>query len=138
MTDKSNSQMRLPATLPPPPVKQESIPDSLSALVITNRFTPLGSTVGNFKPNYHQPRPNYQTALVNSYDPYSSQSASYAKTSPYVLKNPKEYLFSIPFNINQEQAPEKIAKTVFPPNLHYQPIESYKTFKFYQAILMET
>ena len=122
MTDKKTDQRRLPVTLPPPPVKQESNPDSSSALAITNRFTSLGSTIGNLRPNYQTPRPNYQTALVNQYDPYStstyqsssSQSASYIKISQYVKKNPNEYLFSIPFNIHQEQTPEKIAKTVFP------------------------
>ncbi|KAM1990679.1 hypothetical protein ACFX15_031918 [Malus domestica] len=58
----SSQQRRLPASLPPP--KQEPIPGS-SALAITNRFTPLGSTLGNI-------RPNYQTTLVNQYDPFSS------------------------------------------------------------------
>ncbi|CAN6549615.1 unnamed protein product [Malus baccata var. baccata] len=84
-------------------------------------------------------------ALVNQYDPYSTQypssstqSISYTKTSPYVNKSPKEYLFSIPPNINQEQAPAKIAKAVFPPNFHYHPTESFKTLKYYQAILNET
>ena len=107
--------MRLPATLPPPPpVKHESILDSSSALAITNRFTPLGSTIGNLRPNYQQPKPNYQTTLASSYDPYSSMSSpstpktpSYAKTSPYVKKNPTGYLFSVPFNINRNQSPKK-------------------------------
>ena len=145
MTTRRPDQRRLPATLPPPPVKQESSLDSSLSLAITNRFTPLGSTIGNLRPNFQTPRPNYQTALVSQYDPYStptyqsssSQSVSYTKTSPYVKKNPSECLFSIPFNINQEQAPEKLAKTIFPPNFHYHPTESHKTLKYYQAILSE-
>ncbi|KAM1254997.1 hypothetical protein ACFX2G_029874 [Malus domestica] len=104
MTNKSNSQMSLPATLPPPAVKQESISDSLSALAITNNFTPLGSTLGNLRPNYHQSRPNYQMALASPYDPYSAmlspstpRTPSFAKTSPYVKKNPNGIPLQYPF-----------------------------------------
>ena len=141
MTDKRfPNQRRLPATLPPPPVKQESIPDSSSALAITNRFTPLGSTIGNI-------RPNYQTALVTKYDPFSSQyrpssssQTSYPKSSPYMLTAQNEYLFSIPPNLLKESAPEKIVKSVFPPNFHYPSTkaESFKTIKFYLNILCGT
>ena len=141
MTDKRISgQRRLPATLPPPPVKQESFPGSSSALAISNRYTPLGSTLGNV-------RPNYQSALVNQYDPFSSQyrpspssQTHYPKTSPYMATVQNEYLFSIPPNLLKEPAPEKIAKVVFPPNFHYPSTkaESLKSIKYYLAILCGT
>ncbi|KAM1282404.1 hypothetical protein ACFX2H_022776 [Malus domestica] len=131
----SSQQRRLPASLPPP--KQEPIPGS-SALAITNRFTPLGSTLGSI-------RPNYQTALVNQYDPFSSTyrqspspSVSYTKTSPYIIKPSKEYLFSIPFNFKHLKTPEVIAKKMFPTNSHFQPSEFHKTLKYYTTILNET
>ena len=142
MGTNPTQQRRLPATLTqtPAPVKQESIPDSSSALAITNRFTPLGSTVGNI-------RPNYQTALATPYDPYSSvrspapsqpKTPSYAKTSPYVQNPHSEKLFSIPLHIDKNQPPERIAKLLLPPNFHFLPTESYKSLKYYQAILSET
>ncbi|KAM1396919.1 hypothetical protein ACFX2I_014559 [Malus domestica] len=131
----SSQQMRLPASLPPP--KQEPIPGS-SALAITNRFTLLGSTLGSI-------RPNYQTALVNQYDPFSSTyrqspspSVSYTKTSPYVIKPSKEYLFSIPLSYKNLKTPEVIAKKMFPTNSHFQPSEFHKTLKYYTTILNET
>ncbi|KAM1077565.1 hypothetical protein ACFX13_025443 [Malus domestica] len=141
--NNNNSQRRLPATLPSPPPKKESIPNSSSsALAITNIFvplgSPLGSTVGQFKPNY-------QTALASPYDPYSSmpspstpKTPSFAKSSPYVKKHPMEQLISIPHHINKQQSPDKIAKTILPPNLHYIPTENFKSLQYYQAILSVT
>ncbi|KAM1359631.1 hypothetical protein ACFX2F_046579 [Malus domestica] len=105
MSGKNNnsSQRRLPAILsaPSPPPKKEFIPDSSSsALAITNRFVPLGSPLGS---TVGQFRPNYQTALASHYDPYSSmpspstpKTPSFAKTSPYVKKHPMEQLFFYP------------------------------------------
>ena len=66
------------------------------------------------------------------------KTSSYAKTSPYIKKEPTEYLFSIPSNINRNQTPEKIAKTLLPPNSHHLPTASFKTLKYYQVILSET
>ncbi|XP_070678418.1 uncharacterized protein [Malus domestica] len=115
MSGKNNnsSQRRLPATLPSPPPKKESIPNSSSsALAIPNRFVPLGSPLGS---TVGQFRPNYQTALASPYDPYSSmpspstpKTPSFAKSSPYVKKHPMEQLFSIPHHINKRQSLDKI------------------------------
>ncbi|CAL8174818.1 unnamed protein product [Prunus armeniaca] len=83
------------------PVKTES-PSQLvpfpgcSPIQVSNRFSSLGATVG-------QIRPNYQSALVASYDPFqiippvaqSSQSSTpLPKSSPYVPKD-KSHLFII-------------------------------------------
>ena len=83
----------------------------------------------------------------SQYDPFSSQyrpssssQTSYPKTSPYMATVQNEYLLSIPSNLIKEQAPEKIAKVVFPPNFHYPSTkaESFKTIKYYIAILCGT
>ncbi|KAI5314567.1 hypothetical protein L3X38_043743 [Prunus dulcis] len=83
------------------PVKSESpshiIPfPRCSPVQVSNRFSTLGATVG-------QGRPNYQSALISSYDPFhiippvaqSSQSSSpLRKSYPYLPKD-KSHLFII-------------------------------------------
>ncbi|CAL8161230.1 unnamed protein product [Prunus armeniaca] len=89
----------LPATLSQYPVKHESASSSfpklepasitpypgLSPIPINNKFNPLGSTLS-------QTKPNYQSALTSSYDPYPlppntsplSSSTFRPKSSPYL------------------------------------------------------
>ncbi|KAI5330084.1 hypothetical protein L3X38_029481 [Prunus dulcis] len=105
--------------------------------VMSNRFSPLGSTVT-------PARPNYQSALVSSYDPFQLphtaspiSSPSFAKSSPYVSKNTSN-LVIIDSHIPTSMSPAQIAAYHFPPGFHYLPHSPYKSLKFYREILHET
>ncbi|KAI5329174.1 hypothetical protein L3X38_028571 [Prunus dulcis] len=104
---------------------------------MSNRFSPLGSTVT-------PARPNYQSALVSSYDPFQLpptaspiSSPSFAKSSPYVLRNTSN-LVIIDSHIPTSMSPAQIAAFHFPPGFHYLPHSPYKSLKFYREILHET
>ncbi|CAL8167535.1 unnamed protein product [Prunus armeniaca] len=84
---------------------------SFSPIPVVNRYSPLGTTVGQF-------RPNYQSALVSSYDPFQLSStatpiSSYPKSSPYVHKSSSN-LFIIEPHIPEIMSPAMIAKEHFP------------------------
>ncbi|CAL9029900.1 unnamed protein product, partial [Prunus brigantina] len=140
----------LPATLSQNPVKHEPSPSFIKSepstiipypghtpLPIMNKFTPLGTTVAPL-------RPNYQSALVSSYDPFQlpptatpMSSQFFPKSSPYVLKNTAN-LFILEPHIHKSMSPAQIAKHHFPTNFHYLPHSPYKSLKFYREILHET
>ncbi|CAL9021907.1 unnamed protein product [Prunus brigantina] len=103
-----------------------------SPLTIANRFSSLGSTVG-------QIRPSYQSSLVSSYDPFSvgPSVASFKKTSPYLPKS-NFHLFVIESIYDVHSDPVAIAKHYFPPGFHYMPPSRYKSLKYYRDILLET
>ncbi|CAL2277302.1 unnamed protein product [Prunus armeniaca] len=126
------------------PVKTES-PSQLvpfpgcSPIQVSNRFSSLGATVG-------QIRPNCQSALVASYDPFqiippvaqSSQSSTpLPKSSPYVPKD-KSHLFIIEPIYDGISDPITIVKSYFPPNCHFLPSSPYKNLSFYRDILVKT
>ncbi|CAL9029902.1 unnamed protein product [Prunus brigantina] len=141
----------LPATLSQKPVKNEPSSSSVKhepftltpypghppIPVMSNRFSPLGSTVA-------PTRPNYQSALVSSYDPFQlpptatpMSSQFFPKSSPYVLKNTAN-LFILEPHIHKSMSPAQIAEHHFPTNFHYLPHSPYKSLKFYREILHET
>ncbi|CAL9014719.1 unnamed protein product, partial [Prunus brigantina] len=141
----------LPATLSQNPVKIEPssspvkhepftltpYPGHPPIPVMSNRFSPLGTTVAPL-------RPNYQSALVSSYDPFQlpptatpMSSQFFPKSSPYVLKNTAN-LFILEPHIHKSMSPAQIAEHHFPPNFHYLPHSPYKSLKFYREILHET
>ncbi|CAL9010817.1 unnamed protein product [Prunus brigantina] len=89
-------------------------------------------------------RPNYQSALVSSYDPFQlpptatpMSSQFFPKSSPYVLKNTAN-LFILEPHIHKSMSPAQIAEHHFPTNFHYLPHSPYKSLKFYREILHET
>lgn len=137
---KSSQSLRI---LPPSinPVKTE-LPSQIvlfpgcSPIQISNRFSSLGTTVG-------QIRLNYQSALVSSYDPFQipsqvAQSPSpLKKSSPYFPKD-SSHLFIIEPVYDKITNPVEIAKSYFPPNHHFMPPCPYKSLKFYRDILNET
>ncbi|KAI5343381.1 hypothetical protein L3X38_011257 [Prunus dulcis] len=132
----------LPASLSQKPTQPE--PSSVipylghSPIPVLNRFSPLGSTVT-------QVRPNYQSALVSSYDPFQlpptatpiSSSQYYPKSSPYVLKHTANPLMLEP-HIPKSMSPAMITDHHFPNGFHYLPHSPYKSLKFYREILHET
>ena len=78
----------------------------------------LGSTVSPIKPNY-------QSALVNQYDPYKSDSSSnpsvtYKKSSPY-FDTAEHFLFYIELSISHLKNLISLVKSYFDPNSHYLP-----------------
>ncbi|CAL9029753.1 unnamed protein product [Prunus brigantina] len=102
---------------------------------VANRYSPLGTIVGQF-------RPNYQSALVSSYDPFQLSStatpiSSFPKSSPYVHKS-NSNLFIIEPHIPEIMSPAMIAKDHFPNEFHFLPQSPYKSLKFYREILHET
>ncbi|KAI5352991.1 hypothetical protein L3X38_005883 [Prunus dulcis] len=104
-------------------------------LSVANRFSSLGSTVG-------QIRPNYQSTLVASYDPFSvdipaGPSVAIKKSSPYLPKS-NSHLFVIEPVYDVHANPVEIAKHYFPPRFHYMPSSPYKSLKYYRDILLET
>ncbi|KAI5337407.1 hypothetical protein L3X38_016678 [Prunus dulcis] len=104
-------------------------------LSIANRFSSLGSTVG-------QVRPSYQSTLVASYDPFSvdvpaGPSVAFKKSSPYFPKS-NSHLFVIEPLYDVNTNPVEIAKHYFPPGFHYMPSSPYKSLKYYRDILLET
>ncbi|CAL2259655.1 unnamed protein product [Prunus armeniaca] len=110
----------------------------LSPIPIDNRFSPLGSTLS-------QMRPNYQSALTSSYDPFVlpptatplSSSTFRPKTSPYISKSTAN-LFIVEPHVSVSMSPAMIALNHFPPGFHYLPHSPYKSLKFYREILHET
>ncbi|CAL9004308.1 unnamed protein product [Prunus brigantina] len=89
-------------------------------------------------------RPNYQSALVSSYDPFQlpptatpMSSQFFPKSSPYVLKHTANLLILEP-HISKSMSPAHIAEHHFPLNFHYLPHSPYKSLKFYREILHET
>ncbi|CAL8162050.1 unnamed protein product [Prunus armeniaca] len=74
------------SSLPKPESPSLVVPyPGFSPIPVVNRYSPLGTTVGQF-------HPNYQSALVSSYDPFQLSStatpvSSYPKSSPYVHKS---------------------------------------------------
>ncbi|CAL2240102.1 unnamed protein product [Prunus armeniaca] len=110
----------------------------LSPIPIDNRFSPLGSTLS-------QMRPNYQSALTSSYDPLAlpptatplSSSTFRPKTSPYISKCTAN-LFIIEPHVSTSISPATLASNHFPPGFHYMPHSPYKSLKFYREILHET
>ncbi|KAI5348483.1 hypothetical protein L3X38_001370 [Prunus dulcis] len=107
-------------------------------LPVTNRFSSLGSTVG-------QIRPSYQSTLVASYDPFavdipagpSIPAAMHKKSSPYLPKS-NSHLFVIEPIYDIHTNPIEIARHYFPPGFHYMPSSPYKSLKYYRDILLET
>ncbi|KAI5318457.1 hypothetical protein L3X38_038165 [Prunus dulcis] len=104
-------------------------------LSVANRFSYLGSTVG-------QIRPSYQSTLVASYDPFSvdipaGPSVAPKKSSPYLPKS-NSHLFVIEPVYDVHANPVEIAKHYFPPGFHYMPSSPYKSLKYYRDILLET
>ncbi|KAI5337410.1 hypothetical protein L3X38_016681 [Prunus dulcis] len=88
-------------------------------LSVANRFSSLGSTVG-------QIRPSYQSTLVASYDPFSvdvpaGPSVGFKKSSPYLLKS-NSHLFVIEPLYDVNTNPVEIAKHYFPPGFHICPL----------------
>ncbi|KAI5317837.1 hypothetical protein L3X38_037544 [Prunus dulcis] len=82
-------------------------------LSVANRFSSLGSTVG-------QIRPSYQSILVASYDPFSvdipaGPSVAFKKSSPYLPKS-NSHLFVIEPLYDVHTNPVEIAKHYFPPD----------------------
>ncbi|CAL2254639.1 unnamed protein product [Prunus armeniaca] len=141
----------LPAFLSQKPIKTEPSPSSfpktestitpypgLSPIPLVNRYSPLGSTLS-------QIRPNYQSALTSSYDPFQlpptatplSSSSYHPKTSPYVYKSTAN-LFIIEPHVPVSLSPIMIAQNHFPPGFHYLPHSPYKSLKLYREILHET
>ncbi|KAI5330042.1 hypothetical protein L3X38_029439 [Prunus dulcis] len=104
-------------------------------LSVANRFSSLGSTIG-------QIRPSYQSTLVASYDPFSvdvpaGPSVAPKKTSPYLPKS-QSHLFVIEPLYDVHHNPVEIVKHYFPPGFHYMPSSPYKSPKYYRDILLET
>ncbi|KAI5323147.1 hypothetical protein L3X38_032219 [Prunus dulcis] len=104
-------------------------------LSAANRFSSLGSTVG-------QIRPSYQSTLVASYDPFSvdipaGPSVAVKKSSPYLPKS-NSHLFVIEPVYDVHANPVEIAKHYFPPGFHYMPSSPYKSLKYCRDILLET
>ncbi|CAL8153319.1 unnamed protein product [Prunus armeniaca] len=102
---------------------------------VANRFSALGSTVG-------QIRPSYQSTLISSYDPFfgdspAGPSVAFKKSSPYMLKS-TSHLFVLEPIYDVHSDPVEIAKHYFPPGFHYMPPSSYKSLKYYRDILLET
>ncbi|CAL2272868.1 unnamed protein product [Prunus armeniaca] len=100
------------SSLPKPESPSSIVPyPSFSPIPVVNRYSPLGTTIGQF-------RPNYQSALVSSYDPFQLSStatpiSSYPKSSPYVHKRSSN-LFIIEPHIPEIMSPAMIAKEHFP------------------------
>ncbi|CAL2259537.1 unnamed protein product [Prunus armeniaca] len=108
-----------------------------SPIQISNRFTSLGSIVS-------QIHPNYQSALISSYDQFqvitpspTASPISHTKSSPYFHRN-SQTLFLIESCFNHCTNPVKIAKAYFPSNFHYMPSHPSKSLKYYRDILLET
>ncbi|CAL2257316.1 unnamed protein product [Prunus armeniaca] len=142
----------LPASLSPYSVQNEPASSSfpklepaaltpypgMSPIPIDNKFNPLGSTLG-------QMRPNYQSVLASSYDPYPlppntsplSSSTFRPRSSPYVSKCTTN-LFVFEPHIPASTSPATIALNHFPPGFHYLPHSPYKSLKYYREILLET
>lgn len=103
---------------------------------VRNRFSSLGTTVGQISPNY-------QSALVSSYDPFQISTqitqlpSPLRKSSPYAPKD-KTHLFIIESVLDNLSEPVAIAKHYFPPNFHFMPQSPYKSLKYYRDILNET
>ncbi|KAI5327935.1 hypothetical protein L3X38_027331 [Prunus dulcis] len=126
------------------PVKPESpsqiVPfPGCSPIQVSNRFSSLGTTVGQIRPNYH-------SALVSSYDPFqiipsvaqSSQSpTSSRKSSPYLPKD-KSHLFIIEQVYDGIPDPITIVRSYFPSNCHFLPPCPYKNLQYYRDLLYET
>ncbi|KAI5322832.1 hypothetical protein L3X38_031904 [Prunus dulcis] len=146
MAEKQSKQQgkppirQLPATMIPVKIEQPSqvIPyPGYSPIQISNRYATLGSTVSNM-------RPNYQSALISSYDAFqvvthspTSSPIGHTKSSPYFPKSSQIHFLIEPC-FNHLANPVKIAKSYFPPNFHYMPPHSSKSLKYYRDILLET
>ena len=123
-----------------PPVKKES-PESNPSIVpyaghspipIVNQYSTLGSTLSL---NKH----NYQSALVNQYDPYKTDSSSnppvnYKKSSPY-FDRAEQFLFYIEPSMSHLKNLISLVKKYFGPNAHYPP---GKSLAFYKDILFKS
>lgn len=87
--------------------------------------------------------PNYESALVSSYDPFQISTqitqlpSPLRKSSPYAPKD-KTHLFIIESVLDNLSEPVAIAKHYFPPNFHFMPQSPYKSLKYYRDILNET
>ena len=96
-------------------------------LSVANRYSALGSTVG-------QIRPSYQSTLVASYDPFavdipagpSVPAVIHKKSSPYLPKS-NSHLFVIEPIYDIHTNPIEIARHYFPPGFHYMPSSPYKS-----------
>ncbi|CAL9024212.1 unnamed protein product [Prunus brigantina] len=131
----------LPASMSQHPVKTEP-PSTIvpyprhEPISVANRYSSLGTTVSQIPPNY-------QSAIVSSYDPFqlpasiASPSVVYPKTSPY-FPSSSTRLFIIEPHIHNIQMPAMIAKEYFPPGFHFMPQSPYKSLKYYCEILHET
>ncbi|CAL9002622.1 unnamed protein product, partial [Prunus brigantina] len=92
---------------------------------VSNRFSCLGTTVG-------QVRPNYQSALISNYDHFyiNTQVAQspipLRKSSPYFPKD-STHLFIIEYVLDYIADPVTLAKHYFPPNHHFMPQCPYKS-----------
>ncbi|XP_008223327.1 PREDICTED: uncharacterized protein LOC103323141 [Prunus mume] len=101
-----------------------------SPISVANKFSALGSTVG-------QIGPSYKSTLVSSYDPFAGPSVPFKKSSPYLPKS-NSHLFVIEPNYDIHSDPVAIARHYFPPGFHYIPPSPYKSLKYYRDILLET
>ncbi|CAL2240849.1 unnamed protein product [Prunus armeniaca] len=117
-----------PSTIVPSP--------GLSPIPIDNRFSPLGSTLS-------QMRPNYQSALTSTYDPLAlpstatplSSSTFRPRSSPYISKSSAN-LFIIEPHVSTSISPATLASNHFPPGFHYMP-HNYVA-SFYYIFLHQT
>ena len=143
-TQSSQSLRVLPSSMsqPKPELPKQIVPypghpplSVATPISVANRFSSLGSTVG-------QIRPSYQSTLISSYDPFAVEipagpSVVHKKSSPYLPKS-NSHLFVIESVYDINANPVEIAKHYFPPGFHYMPQSPYKSLKYYRDILLET
>ena len=133
------------------PVKPES-PESKSNIVpytghspidLVNHYSALGSTplapYTSLGSTLSQIKPNYQSVLVNQYDPYKTDPSfkplvNYKKSSPYFHRD-EHFLFHVEPSMSHITNPISLVKYYFGPNSHYLP---GKTLAFYKDILYKS
>ena len=134
-TQSSQSLRVLPSSMsqPKPELPRQIVPypghpplSVATPISVANRFSSLGSTVG-------QIRPSYQSTLISSYDPFAVEipagpSVVHKKSSPYLPKS-NSHLFVIESVYDIHANPAEIAKHYFPPGFHYMPQSPYKSLK---------
>ncbi|KAL0008768.1 hypothetical protein SO802_010270 [Lithocarpus litseifolius] len=103
-----------------------------SSLQTANQFTTLGTI----------PKPNYSTVLALSYDPYALTpvhqpvgTAFPRNASQYVKKQYFQNLFSIEPNKASIVDPLKLAKSYFPPKIHWILEHGEKNLQYYSNLL---
>lgn len=140
--DNHPQSSQFPKILPPSmnPIQSQSpsqiVPFPRCSLIqLSNRLTPLGSTVS-------QIRPNYQSTLVSSYNPFQIHTQvtqtpiSLCKSSPYLPKS-NTHLFIVESKYDNIANPVTITKAYFPPNFHFVPQAPIKPLNIIGTFFMK-